>query len=374
MKKLFILAVFSAIGLMAHSQNLLLDGNKASDNWSIGLRGGAVTPLTHSAFWGNMRPTFGLEIGKQLTPIVGIGLEGMATINTSDSRTAIDQSNVTLLGKINLNNLFGSYKGAPRAFEIEAVGGVGWMHAFWNGMEDPDYFSSKVGLNFNFNLGAEKAWTFALKPAIVYNMEGLGTNGVRYNANRANVELTAGLIYHFKNSNGKRYMSLERAYDQAEVDALNAQINEMRAAAEGTQNSLDEANRKISELENELNDCRNQKAQVQPATNGMESIVIFRQGKTVIDSPQLPNVDRIATYMNNNPDVKVVIKGYASPEGGEKINQKLATKRAEAVKNVLVKKYNISADRITTVGEGVGNVFSEPTWNRVSICTVDQAQ
>ena len=45
--------------------------------------------------------------------------------------------------------------------------------------------------------------------------------------------------------------------------------------------------------------------------------------------------------------------------------------RAEAVKTILVKKYKISADRIKAEGQGVGNMFSEPDWNRVSISTID---
>lgn len=373
MKKLFILAVFSAIGLMAHGQKLLLDGNKAMDNWSFGVRAGAVTPLKHHAFLPNMRPTFGLELGKQLTPIIGIGIEGMAAVNTTSSRTAIDYLNMSLLGKVNLSNLFGGYHGQPRTFEIEAVGGIGALHLYRSGAEDPDYLSSKAGLNFNFNLGAEKAWTFAIKPALLYNMEGLGTSGVRYNANRANFELTAGLIYHFMNSNGKRYMTLERAFDQGEIDDLNAKINDMRGRAENAESSLDDANRRIKDLQNQLDDCRNQKPAVVTKNEGcMESIVTFRQGKTVIDKSQMPNVERIAVYLENHPSATVVIKGYASPEGGAKINEKLANQRAEVVKSLLVKKYKISEDRISASGQGVGNMFSEPSWNRVSICTLDE--
>ena len=40
------------------------------------------------------------------------------------------------------------------------------------------------------------------------------------------------------------------------------------------------------------------------------------------------------------------------------------------MKNVLVKKYNIDANRIEAKGMGIGSTFGEPSWNRASICVV----
>ncbi len=42
------------------------------------------------------------------------------------------------------------------------------------------------------------------------------------------VQLNAGLIYKFKNSNGTHNFKIAELRDQAEIDALNAQINELR--------------------------------------------------------------------------------------------------------------------------------------------------
>ncbi len=102
----------------------------------------------------------------------------------------------------------------------------------------------------------------------------------------------------------------------------------------------------------------------------MESIVTFRQGKTTIDASQYPNVERVATYLNNHKEATVEIKGYASPEGSIEVNTRIANNRAQAVKNLLIKKYRIDANRIKAEGQGVGDMFSEPGWSRVSICTL----
>ena len=376
MKKIIFLALSGIMALSASAQTLV-DGNKISDNWSVGFNAGAITPLTHSAFFKNMRSTFGVEANKQLTPVFGLGIESIWGINTTPSATAFDHSNVTLLGKFNINNLIWGYKGAPRCFEVEAVAGIGWLHTYTLGNNDANAISSKFGLNFNFNLGEEKAWTIAVKPALAYNLEGRKI-GVGYNANHAAVELTAGLIYHFKGSNGKRYMSLTKAYDQAEVDGLNNDINNLRSEAqvnaEKAQTMMDSANETINDLQDSLAVCQNKAPIVETATNTnqiLESVITFRQGKTSVDASQIPNVERIATYMKNQKDSKVTIKGYASPEGSAKVNAKIAQKRADAVKSVLVNKYKIAADRITSEGQGVGSMFSEPDWNRASICTLN---
>ena len=71
--------------------------------------------------------------------------------------------------------------------------------------------------------------------------------------------------------------------------------------------------------------------------------------------------------MKDNQDAKVEIKGYASPEGSAKFNQKLSQARANAVKKALVKRYNISADRIEAKGMGATNKLSERVeFNRVA--------
>ena len=51
-------------------------GNKATDNWSFTLKGGAVSPFQHYAFFKNARGIFGAELRKQVTPVLGLGVEG----------------------------------------------------------------------------------------------------------------------------------------------------------------------------------------------------------------------------------------------------------------------------------------------------------
>lgn len=369
---------FAAVAVASNAQEAYV-GNKFFDNWYIGVKGGGVTPTTHSAFWKNMRGTMGLEIGKQVTPVLGISFEGLTAVNTSVSRTAFDALNLGVLSKVNLNNLFGTYLGQPRVFEVEAIAGMGWGHDFMNSGKgyDKSYMVSRFGASFNFNLGESKAWTINVRPAIVYRMDGNRAHVL--NVNKSSVELLAGLTYHFSSSNGKHYQTIQMPYNQAEVDMLNEAINALRVESAAKTAGLEALQYENGVLKEKLNECMNAPAKVETVvqsthSKSLESVVTFGQGKTTISADQLPNVERIATYMKNNPASTVVIKGYASPEGSEEVNVRIAKQRAEAVKTILMKKYKIQENRITAEGQGVGSMFSEPDWNRVSIATLNEAE
>ena len=58
--------------------------------------------------------------------------------------------------------------------------------------------------------------------------------------------------------------------------------------------------------------------------------------------------------MKENPNAQIAVNGYADELGGTNYNTTLSQKRADAVKNLLVKA-GINADRITTQGKGVDN-------------------
>lgn len=375
MKKIILLVAFVAGTFTANAQTVI-EGTKLMDNWSVGIKAGAITPLTHSAFFKSARPAFGVGFGKQMTPIFGMEFQGMGYVNTSPSKTAIDMSDVSLLGKINLMNVFSSYTGTPRLFEIEAVAGMGWLHYYAAGDGDENSWSTRFGMNMNFNLGESKAWTLSLRPAVVYDMQGdYYESRSRFNANNAAFELTAGLTYHFMGSNGKRYISDVRVYNQAQIDDLNAEINVLRGQVNNRNAELSNAVQRVNGLQKELEACRTKVVPVATVvqTNRIpESIITFRQGRSTVDASQLPNVERVASYMKKYPSTKVVIKGYASPEGSQAVNDRIAKARAEAVRTILVNKYKISTARIIAEGQGVGDMFTDPDWNRVSICTIEE--
>lgn len=79
---------------------------------------------------------------------------------------------------------------------------------------------------------------------------------------------------------------------------------------------------------------------------------LFDFNKAVIKQKYYGKLDQIVDDMKNDPSLKVEVQGYTDSIGSAKYNMKLSQRRANAVRNYLVKKGGISADRITAVGYG----------------------
>ncbi|MDE7136274.1 MAG: OmpA family protein, partial [Muribaculaceae bacterium] len=74
MKKIILMAAL-AVGAMAANAQTTVEGSKFSDNWSITLKGGAVSPVKPAGgFFEQARGIFGLELRKQITPVFGLGV------------------------------------------------------------------------------------------------------------------------------------------------------------------------------------------------------------------------------------------------------------------------------------------------------------
>lgn len=367
MKKIFTLFA----GLMAAatlSAQTVLE-SKTFDNVYIGINGGLATKATGHAWLKDMNPNVGLRIGRNFTPVFGLAAESnvyFKNTNGHTTGTVVNGMNTSLLGTTNLTNLFGGYNGEPRLFELTALYGLGWGHVFGHPTKayKADMLTSKAAFDFGFNLGQKKAWQLYIEPAMIWALNGNGYQGVKYDVNRASFQLNVGLVYKFKNSNGSHNFVVAQLRDQAEIDILNNKINDLRGELASKDDEIADMDRQIAELKQQLADCQNQTT---TACERLQPVVIFRQGKSTIDRAQYASIELIAKYMKDNQDAKVEIKGYASPEGSAKFNQKLSQARANAVKKALVKRYNISADRIEAKGMGATNKLSERVeFNRVA--------
>ena len=383
MKKLFLMLAAGFMAVSVNAQNTAITANKAGDNWYIGANAGVTTTLTKQTpdggFFKALAPTFGVRVGKNLTTVFGLALDADMYFKSNEkwnagSKTFVEGINADLLGTFNLSNLFAGYKGEPRPFEVIALGGFGWTHGF-NHVSKANAMNSRVALDFAFNLGADKAWQLYIEPSLTYGL--ISSYGYddfddfKYDINRSAFAIKAGFNYKFGNSNGTHNFAIAQLRDQAEIDGLNAKINELRADNNAKDGQLSAKDQQIADLQKKLADCeaRPQTAAVVEKTeNVLQPHVIFRQGKSTIDPAQYASIEMVAKYMKNHKDAKVKVQGYASPEGKAEFNQKLSEKRAEVVKNALVKKYKIAADRITIEGLGATDkLSSENDFNRVAM-------
>jgi len=399
MKKLFLMIAAATFAANVSAQNTVITSNKFGDNWYVGANAGVSTVLTKNAdnsfdggFFKSLAPTVGVRVGKNFTTVFGLAADADMHFKSNKkwylgSKTLIEDLSVNLLGTFNLSNLFGTYQGEPRAFEVIALGGFGWEHDF-NHISKANGLNSRVAVDFAFNLGAAKAIQLYVEPSLTYNLKSwiggvdesvyagylanINYPGMKYDINRSYFSIKAGLNYKFGNSNGTHNFATAQLRDQNEIDQLNAKINELRAESNAKDGKIAADGRTIADLQAQLTACQNkpaptakvvvkQNAQLQP-------IVIFGAGKTSIDAAQYASIEMVAKYMRNHKDAKILIKGYASPEGDEEKNKALAEGRAESVKNALIKRYKIAADRISAQGMGATSELSEENdFNRVAM-------
>jgi len=388
MKKLFLMLAAGMMAASVNAQNTAITANKAGDNWYMGINAGLATPqqkFGDYGFFKGFAPKVGVRVGKNLTTVFGLAADAdLYFLSKTDSKslmgtkTFIDNMNVDLMGTFNLSNLFAGYKGEPRTVEVIGLAGLGWTHAFGQAYKS-NAINAKAAIDLAFNLGEAKAWQIYIEPAIIYGLETYGvaqnniltTNtGFQFDSRAALFQLSAGFNYKFGNSNGTHNFAVAQLRDQAEIDGLNAKINELRADNNAKDGKIAADAATIADLKKKLADCEARPVQVveEKKENVLQPHVIFRQGKSTIDPAQYASIEMVAKYMKNHKDAKVKVQGYASPEGKAEFNQKLSEKRAEVVKNALVKRYKIAADRITIEGLGATDkLSSENDFNRVAM-------
>ena len=392
MKKLVLFFAAVAMTLSASAQTV--SGSKFTDNWWIGIQGGVMTKTTGNRWLSNLNPNAGIRIGKNITPAFGLVAEGNmyfgwrganakfarsyevdptgqgyigSDIHHNLLRTGIKTTNVNLLANLNLMNLFGKYQGEPRFFEVSLLWGLGWLHQFGTSHYDKfggldfarghgynvsqeweindreevlkanlNEITQKAAIDFQFNFGSKKQFQAFIEPSINWVMPDWRTN-----IDNSWVQLNAGLVYKFKNSNGTHNFTLVREYDQDEIDRLNAIINDLRNRPAKIE-YRDKIVEKIVEKQISAENIK---------------VITFAQGKYEITADNKAKLNAIESGKH------VKIYGTASPEGSKALNDRLSQNRANAVADYL-------KARGVVVDEATGHGVEGSTSNRLAIVIV----
>ena len=330
---IFVAMFMFATSMFAQEQTNYTGSSKFTDNVSVTVQGGVLTSFDnfysgHTA----MAPIALIGVDKYVNPWFGVGVEARTLIGTGNgsynTKTAFDWVNLSGYAKFNVLNML-NYTGERRTFEPVVYTGLGWGHS--TACLHANQATYRAGVELNLNLGKEKAWGIVLNPSVVWG--GMSEN--KLNKHNGSFEVTAGVVYHFKTSNGTRTFAKPRLYSQSEIDALNARIKE-----------LDSKQAVVKEVIKNTS-----------VTNVVEStyIVTFAKSKSYLTDEAKKNLDKITGT--------VVIEASASPEGTTKFNQKLSEDRANVVKSYLE-----SRGVKVTKATGLGVVGNES--NRIAIITV----
>jgi outer membrane protein OmpA-like peptidoglycan-associated protein len=82
-----------------------------------------------------------------------------------------------------------------------------------------------------------------------------------------------------------------------------------------------------------------------------EMILYYKRDVAALSADDKANLDKVVTFLNNNPDINITLEGHTSTLGDAKYNQTLSEKRANNSMAYLVSK-GIDKGRLTAVGYG----------------------
>jgi len=81
--------------------------------------------------------------------------------------------------------------------------------------------------------------------------------------------------------------------------------------------------------------------------------VHFETGKAIIKEDSFELLRQVALVLKDNPQFKVEVQGHTDNVGGKAYNKNLSDKRAKSVREHLIKKEGIDADRLQAKGYGM---------------------
>lgn len=362
---------------------------KGGDNWFIGLFGGANFSLTENIrfapFGKRLGPSVGISVGKYFNPAVGARVRVSYLNQHSRANSEIVDAYPEIYGDgiykfnmistyfdglFNFNNLFAPYKESTR-FNVVGVLGLGFNSSFGFDEKIKNWSPSKGGLYEVDRSGATSLAVHAglqlgykVSEAVDVNLEGTfnvtddGYNGTRYDRKYDGyIYVVAGVTYHFKDHYGDRRFKYVTMTDQSEIDRLNAQINAARAELANKPAPIVRVEKKV-----ETNKI-------------LDMTVSFVIDKYNITDVQKNNVQRVAEYLANNPEINLVITGYADVKtGNPAYNLKLSQRRAEAVRNMLVNDFGVDESRLRVdyKGDTIQPYERKNEWNRVVIFVTEE--
>lgn len=354
--------------------------SKTFDNFYIGVGGGLSFMPFYTDIHKHLNPNASLRIGRYFTPVFGLALDASAYLDDKPWNTigsVVKYTNAGAMATINLSNWIGGYGERPRPFEVEALFGFGWGHAFGQPGQKharQNDLTSRTGLSLAWNPGWNRAWKIFLEPAMAWNiLDGSARNeGVQYNYKKCFAQLNLGVCYRFRNSHGSHNFkrggmgSSERYLLQGKVRELALELDSTIQVLGDAQYTLDRQEKTIGRLQFESDSTTQEIEAIRKQVSILPVMIVFRQGSSEVDEAQLPNLELIANYMRQHPKAVVQVRGYATPDADLADFRRMAEARAGSVKYLLAKRFNIPAERLLAVGGGVTNeLFDQTEFNRI---------
>lgn len=370
MKKLLIVLAFAGVTVAASAQDYPTLKNSVTtnsfwNNWFV--QAGAQWNAFYSGQehgdglktqpWRSFRsnPQVGLAIGKWFSPEIGLrvkadGMWGKATFGNNDGKyKSFRYVNLQFQPVVNLSNILCGYN-SKRLYNLSVFAGGGFARNYTAnayamglsaGIMNQFRITDRVGVN------VELGWNRLendFDGVVIAGADELGGNrGWDSHDNYLYAEIGLTLNLGKATWNNTPDVDAINAAHQAALDALNAKLRDAQAENARLQKLLAEKP-KVAEKEGVSQSVK------EFITTPVS--VFFNCAKVDVANPKdLVNVCALAKYAKDNGS-NILVTGYADSSTGTPAgNEKLSIKRAETVKDELVK-MGVAADKIKTAHEG----------------------
>ena len=346
--------------------------NSFGSNWFVGVNGGVNfyngVFMNGETIFDHMSPALDVYVGKWHTPGFGwrIAYRGL-NIQTYKELDHAAFMNFHFDAMFNLRNLILGYK-QGRIWEITPYVGVGWAgrHGFDTDNENSMSSGAFTG-SLSANYGIINSWHVSKRWAI--NLELAGAffrNGFSsipgWSGHDMMWTATVGVSCDLGKcgwDNAPDVDALQAIYGGM-IDGLQGQLDDALAANKEKQNqikALEDANKALEGKVEEL-------SKVKPISVSESIFFAFDSHKIASKKEEL-NIKAYAEAAKA-AGVKVKVVGFADKVGSNEYNNKLSTKRAEAVAEI-IRSYGVEVE---VVAGGESEEYKERMLNRRAVITV----
>ena len=352
--------------------------------WYVQIQGGAQYTLGEIDFKDLISPNVQVALGRQFTSVFG----ALLAVNAWQSKAGIDGP--VSYGKwnwkyvapgidltFNLSNLFCGFN-PNRIFNFSVFAGAGANIGWDNKVADinaigvanyPETYKYGVSENTAYAWDGTKVRMFGRAGiAADFKVSNAVSLGLELNANtltdRYNSKKAGNWDWYFNALAGLK-INLGKTYSTRTIEAPKVPEKVVEKVIE-----------RVIEKPAPQPVVEPTRAVAQKKEDKFRRDVFFQINKTQIaqlKASEKQKVQEVADYMKANPNSTVEVTGYADVgTGNPKINMTLSQRRAQAVRDALVKTYKIDASRIKVDYKGdTIQPFAKEIENRVAICIAE---
>ncbi len=147
--------------------------------------------------------------------------------------------------------------------------------------------------------------------------------------------------------------SAEKELEQSAAKRAEAQLSAREQQLQSSKQQLQLSKQELAAREQQIRQLRNELEAKQTERGTLVTLgdVLFDVDKSELKPSGVRDVQKLASFLNDNPERQLVVEGYTDSTGADSYNQQLSQRRAESVQRALVRA-GVDSRRIQVVGYG----------------------